>query len=166
MGLRREELRAIRREQVDINAGRVQIPREFEGVRVNRALRLEDDIRDIVRTLRERVVEVFARPACLDAIGDKAGDDSRDGATWTTAKRTIGAGLLAVAVDGSIWVREGLYNEYLDPPSRVSLYGDRAARLHDEIVSVAARWGDAAIGRALFREVELLRDLADALRSA
>ncbi len=30
---------------------------------------------------------------------------------------------------------------------RLSLYGDRASRLHDEIVAVAARWGDPALRR-------------------
>ncbi len=53
---------------------------------------------------------------------------------------------------------------------RLSLYGDRASRLHDEIVAVAAEWSDPALrGRAKLRPLtetgkkDVLRELEDAL---
>jgi hypothetical protein len=53
---------------------------------------------------------------------------------------------------------------------RLSLYGDRATRLHDEIVAVAAEWNDPALrGRAKLRPLgegdkkDVLRELEDVL---
>ena len=53
---------------------------------------------------------------------------------------------------------------------RLSLYGDRATRLHDEIVAVAAEWSDPALrGRAKLRPLtetgkkDVLRELEDSL---
>lgn len=53
---------------------------------------------------------------------------------------------------------------------RLSLYGDRATRLHDEIVAVAAEWSDPALrGRAKLRPLsetgkkDVLRELEDVL---
>jgi hypothetical protein len=53
---------------------------------------------------------------------------------------------------------------------RLSLYGDRATRLHDEIVAVASEWSDPALrGRSKLRPLtetgkkDVLRELEDAL---
>jgi hypothetical protein len=53
---------------------------------------------------------------------------------------------------------------------RLSLYGDRASRLHDEIVAVAAEWNDPALrGRSKLRPLgegdkkDVLRELEDVL---
>jgi hypothetical protein len=52
-----------------------------------------------------------------------SGSDANDGTTWATAKQSIRAALRAVAMDGAVWVREGVYQAGLDIPSHVSLYG-------------------------------------------
>jgi hypothetical protein len=53
------------------------------------------------------------------------GDDAADGASWATAKRTVGAALRAVsaASGGEVWVQTGVYNERVTLPLFTRLYG-------------------------------------------
>lgn len=68
-----------------------------------------------------------------------AGDDTRDGLTWATAKRTlqaaINAAAPAVTLGGEIWVAQGSYTQHVSIPAFVYVYGgfagnetNRAAR--------------------------------------
>lgn len=52
------------------------------------------------------------------------GDDTDDGASWETAKRTVQAGLAALADSGGeVWVAAGTYTEHVTMTTFVSLYG-------------------------------------------
>ena len=61
------------------------------------------------------------------------GNDNRDGATWATAKRTVGAAIAALHTPalgvnhtirgGEVWVKAGTYSENLTLPPYVHLYG-------------------------------------------
>ncbi len=54
-----------------------------------------------------------------------------DGRSWATAKRSIRAGVNAVATltgGGELWVAEGTYPEQIEVPAYVSLYGGFAGR--------------------------------------
>lgn len=52
------------------------------------------------------------------------GDDSFDGLTWTTAKRTVQAAIDKVALSsGEVWVKSGQYNECIFLKPYVSVYG-------------------------------------------
>ncbi len=53
-----------------------------------------------------------------------AGDDTRDGATWQTAKRTVAAALDAIRpTGGEVWVESGAYAGHFWLPAFVHLYG-------------------------------------------
>ncbi len=67
------------------------------------------------------------------------GNDANDGLTWATAKRTVQAGIGAVAsgvtLGGEVWVAQGTYTQHVSIPAFVYLYGgfagsetNRAAR--------------------------------------
>ncbi|MEI6914421.1 MAG: right-handed parallel beta-helix repeat-containing protein, partial [Armatimonadota bacterium] len=52
------------------------------------------------------------------------GDDSNDGSSWTSAKKTVQAGLdAASAVGGDVWVKAGAYNERIVMKPYAHLYG-------------------------------------------
>jgi hypothetical protein len=52
-----------------------------------------------------------------------SGDDAADGLTWTTAKRTVQAGLDAAAAGDEVWVTAGVYVENITLKVGVALYG-------------------------------------------
>ena len=55
-----------------------------------------------------------------------ASGSNGDGLSWATAKRSLKAGLAAVATltgGGEVWVAQGLYPERIELPAYVSLYG-------------------------------------------
>ncbi|HEY3266492.1 MAG TPA: right-handed parallel beta-helix repeat-containing protein [Armatimonadota bacterium] len=52
-----------------------------------------------------------------------AGDDAADGASWATAKKTIGAALAAARYSDEVWVAKGTYAEPVTLPALVALYG-------------------------------------------
>lgn len=52
------------------------------------------------------------------------GNDSQDGSTWASAKKTVGAACQTLANSGGeIWVKAGVYNECMALPPFVYLYG-------------------------------------------
>jgi hypothetical protein len=52
------------------------------------------------------------------------GNDSADGLTWGTAKKTVQAGInSAMATSGEVWVAAGTYTEHIFVPAFVYLYG-------------------------------------------
>ena len=51
------------------------------------------------------------------------GSDANSGLTWSKAKRTIGAALLAAVGGDQVWVRYGVYYEHVTLKSGVGLYG-------------------------------------------
>jgi parallel beta-helix repeat protein len=52
------------------------------------------------------------------------GDDTHDGSSWDTAKKTLAVGIqAAVANGGEVWVRMGTYFERITVPAFVHLYG-------------------------------------------
>jgi hypothetical protein len=57
-----------------------------------------------------------------------SGNDSQDGLTWATAKKTLAAGIFAAAsAGGEVWVAAGTYAEHITIPAFVYLYGGFAA---------------------------------------
>jgi hypothetical protein len=71
------------------------------------------------------------------------GDDANSGATWATAKRTIGAAIAAASGPTDIWIREGTYNELLTiTKDGIGLYGGFAG---DEIDLSDRHGGETAI---------------------
>ena len=55
---------------------------------------------------------------------DSGGDDGNDGFSWTSAKRTVQAGIDAAATrGGEVWVKAGTYAERITLPTYVYLYG-------------------------------------------
>ena len=53
-----------------------------------------------------------------------AGDDSNDGSSWELAKRTIGGAVEALGAEGGeVWVAAGVYEERIELPRYVFLYG-------------------------------------------
>ena len=56
-----------------------------------------------------------------------AGNNVNDGLTWATAKRTVQAGITAVAPHvvqgGEVWVAQGIYAEHVNIPAFIHLYG-------------------------------------------
>ncbi|MBI3852696.1 MAG: DUF1565 domain-containing protein [Verrucomicrobia bacterium] len=53
-----------------------------------------------------------------------AGSDANNGLSWETAKRTVQAGIDALAVPGGeVWVAAGIYQENLNPRPLITLYG-------------------------------------------
>ncbi len=69
-------------------------------------------------------------PAIIHVRPD--GDDSHDGLTWETAKKTIQAGLdLATDLGGEAWVMKGTYPEMIRLPVFVALYGGFAGSESD-----------------------------------
>jgi hypothetical protein len=52
-----------------------------------------------------------------------SGDDTHDGSSWAAAKRTVQAGINAVADGGEVWVAEGVYTGPLAAGSFVRLHG-------------------------------------------
>lgn len=81
-----------------------------------------DEADGLRRTVQPRILRV-----------SPTGNDARDGATWGTAKRTIGAAILTLAErklgfdhvlsGGEVWVQSGTYTETLVLPPHVYLYG-------------------------------------------
>lgn len=51
------------------------------------------------------------------------GSDQSSGTTWTTAKRTVGAGITAAVSGDQVWVAAGRYAERISLKSGVALYG-------------------------------------------
>jgi hypothetical protein len=55
------------------------------------------------------------------------GDDTKDGLTWATAKRTVQAAINAAApavtLGGEVWVGQGIYTQHILIPAFVYLYG-------------------------------------------
>ncbi len=52
------------------------------------------------------------------------GNDSHDGSTWATAKKTVTAGIVAASsTGGEVWVAAGTYTEHITIPAFVYLYG-------------------------------------------
>ncbi len=51
------------------------------------------------------------------------GNDSNDGLSWGTAKRTVQTGLDASAPGDQVWVAAGTYVERITLPDGVALYG-------------------------------------------
>ena len=52
------------------------------------------------------------------------GNDTQNGLTWATAKKTITGGIAAVAsTGGEVWVAAGTYSEHMTIPAFVYLYG-------------------------------------------
>lgn len=54
------------------------------------------------------------------------GDDANPGTSWTQAKRTVGAAILAAAANDEIWVAAGVYNERIRNKVSVGLSVDMA----------------------------------------
>ncbi len=52
-----------------------------------------------------------------------AGNDASDGLSWTTAKKTVRAGLKAAVLGDQVWVAAGTYAESITLTSGVGLYG-------------------------------------------
>ncbi|GEM_PF-1728202 len=52
-----------------------------------------------------------------------AGDDTKDGSAWSTAKRTVQAAVDAVAGGGEVWIAAGTYSGKVQLQNGVSLYG-------------------------------------------
>jgi len=53
----------------------------------------------------------------------RIGDDSHDGRSWATAKKTVTGGLAAAVSGDQVWVAEGTYQEGVTLRSGVALYG-------------------------------------------
>ena len=52
------------------------------------------------------------------------GDDANDGSSWTSAKRTVQAGIdLAGKLGGEVWVQAGVYKERITLASHAHVYG-------------------------------------------
>ncbi|MEN6584266.1 MAG: choice-of-anchor Q domain-containing protein, partial [Armatimonadota bacterium] len=56
-------------------------------------------------------------------VDSNASDDSGDGFTWETAKKTVQGALDAAFFDDQVWVKTGTYNESITMPNGVALYG-------------------------------------------
>ena len=56
-----------------------------------------------------------------------AGNDTNDGLTWATAKRTVQGGISAAApgviLGGEVWVAQGIYTQHVTVPAFTYLYG-------------------------------------------
>lgn len=51
------------------------------------------------------------------------GNNSRNGLTWATAKKTIQAGIKAASTGGQVWVKKGFYYEIITLRSGINVYG-------------------------------------------
>jgi len=65
-----------------------------------------------------------ATPIYVDASRP---DDTGNGTSWATAKKTIGAGITAVDTGGTVHVAAGIYNESLDISKSLTISGAGAA---------------------------------------
>ncbi|HEY3266974.1 MAG TPA: choice-of-anchor Q domain-containing protein [Armatimonadota bacterium] len=66
----------------------------------------------------------FALPAAPPRVYvAPGGSDAASGESWQAAKATVQAGIQAVAVDGEVWVAEGVYTERIVIPGRISVLG-------------------------------------------
>jgi hypothetical protein len=70
----------------------------------------------------ESAYSAVARSAAVYVDAAKA-DDTGDGASWATAKKTVGSGVAATASNGVCWVAAGAYRENVFMPGGVTLSG-------------------------------------------
>ena len=94
------------------------------------------------------------------------GNDNNDGASWATAKRTVGGALRAISANylrpsdlvlgGEVWVAAGTYRENLTLPLNVHLFGgfqgSEAARAQRNFNLYVSRLDGQASGRTLLAQ--------------
>ncbi|HEY3268170.1 MAG TPA: right-handed parallel beta-helix repeat-containing protein [Armatimonadota bacterium] len=82
--------------------------------------RIQDGVVDIGAD--ESNGTLYNRPPVVIRV-KPAGDDSADGASWATARKTVQAAIEACMGNGQVWVAAGTYNEQLTLKPNVAVYG-------------------------------------------